>query len=119
MQRKGPLKKYRQLKIGPHAAETGGCPHAATLGGIPLQGYLAHKKLPLLLSSLELYTKSMSLKHELDSAETGGCPHAAIREDISGNLVKLEELTEKFHPEANSSPGLTHVHLEGSACRQS
>mmetsp|Transcript_42875 Transcript_42875/g.101898 ORF Transcript_42875/g.101898 Transcript_42875/m.101898 type:complete len:271 (-) Transcript_42875:244-1056(-) len=31
--------------------------------------------------------------------ETGGCPHAAIREDISGNLVKLEELTEKFHPE--------------------
>ena len=34
----------------------------------------------------------------LPAAETGGCPHAAIREDISGNVVKLEELTEKFHP---------------------
>ncbi|KAJ1482488.1 hypothetical protein T484DRAFT_1952060 [Baffinella frigidus] len=41
-------------------------------------------------------------RHLRDShniAVTGGCPHAAIREDISGNLVKLEELTEKFHPE--------------------
>eukprot|EP00960_Hanusia_phi_P054661 762732-Hanusia_phi.AAC.1 len=35
----------------------------------------------------------------LAAAETGGCPHAAIREDISGNMVKLEELTAKFHPD--------------------
>ena len=27
------------------------------------------------------------------------CPHAAIREDISGNVVKLEELTAKFRPD--------------------
>lgn len=27
---------------------------------------------------------------------TGGCPHAAIREDISANLLALEELHEKF-----------------------
>ena len=31
--------------------------------------------------------------------ETGGCPHAAIREDISANLLALEELHQKFHPD--------------------
>jgi urease accessory protein len=31
--------------------------------------------------------------------ETGGCPHAAIREDISQNLLALEELTRDFHPD--------------------
>ena len=31
--------------------------------------------------------------------ETGGCPHAAIREDITGNMVKLEELTKTLAPE--------------------
>jgi urease accessory protein len=31
--------------------------------------------------------------------ETGGCPHAAIREDISANLLALEQLTEEFHPQ--------------------
>ena len=31
--------------------------------------------------------------------ETGGCPHAAIREDISQNLLALEELTGNFHPD--------------------
>ena len=30
--------------------------------------------------------------------ETGGCPHAAIREDISHNLVALEELMEDVRP---------------------
>ena len=44
-------------------------------------------------------------KHEaleagrIRAVETGGCPHAAIREDISANLVALEELHEKFHPQ--------------------
>ena len=35
----------------------------------------------------------------IDAVETGGCPHAAIREDISANLVALEELNDRFHPE--------------------
>jgi urease accessory protein len=33
------------------------------------------------------------------AVETGGCPHAAIREDISGNLLALEELHAEFSPE--------------------
>jgi len=33
------------------------------------------------------------------AVETGGCPHAAIREDISHNLVALEELTDAYHPD--------------------
>src|SRR5213075_3205661 len=33
------------------------------------------------------------------AVETGGCPHAAIREDISANLIALEDLHRKFNPE--------------------
>ncbi len=33
------------------------------------------------------------------AVETGGCPHAAIREDISANLLALEELHSQFSPE--------------------
>ncbi|MCC6234471.1 MAG: urease accessory protein UreG [Verrucomicrobiales bacterium] len=33
------------------------------------------------------------------AVETGGCPHAAIREDITPNLLALEELHAKFHPD--------------------
>jgi len=33
------------------------------------------------------------------AVETGGCPHAAIREDISHNLLALEELMETIKPE--------------------
>jgi urease accessory protein len=33
------------------------------------------------------------------AVETGGCPHAAIREDISANLLALEDLQQKYHPE--------------------
>src|ERR1700676_3732110 len=33
------------------------------------------------------------------AVETGGCPHAAIREDISHNLLALEDLMDAFHPE--------------------
>ena len=36
---------------------------------------------------------------KIRAIETGGCPHAAIREDISGNLLALEELTEQIDPE--------------------
>jgi len=34
----------------------------------------------------------------IKAVQTGGCPHAAIREDVSHNLVALEELMETFHP---------------------
>ena len=33
------------------------------------------------------------------AVETGGCPHAAIREDISHNLVALEELMDACRPD--------------------
>jgi urease accessory protein len=33
------------------------------------------------------------------AVETGGCPHAAIREDISANLLALEDLAEQFSPD--------------------
>ena len=33
------------------------------------------------------------------AVETGGCPHAAIREDISPNLLALEELMEAVSPD--------------------
>ncbi|HWE00929.1 MAG TPA: urease accessory protein UreG [Tepidisphaeraceae bacterium] len=33
------------------------------------------------------------------AVETGGCPHAAIREDISANLLALEDLHQRFKPE--------------------
>ena len=33
------------------------------------------------------------------AVETGGCPHAAIREDISANLLALEDLQQTYHPE--------------------
>jgi urease accessory protein len=33
------------------------------------------------------------------AVETGGCPHTAIREDISANLLALEELHRTFNPQ--------------------
>ena len=33
------------------------------------------------------------------AVETGGCPHAAIREDITANLLALEELHRQFQPD--------------------
>jgi urease accessory protein len=33
------------------------------------------------------------------AVETGGCPHAAIREDITANLLALEDLHERFAPD--------------------
>jgi urease accessory protein len=35
----------------------------------------------------------------IKAVETGGCPHAAIREDISANLLALEELHQRFDTE--------------------
>ncbi len=36
---------------------------------------------------------------QIRAVETGGCPHAAIREDISPNLLALEELMASVKPE--------------------
>jgi urease accessory protein len=36
---------------------------------------------------------------QIRAVETGGCPHAAIREDISGNLLALEDLMAAVTPE--------------------
>jgi urease accessory protein len=47
----------------------------------------------------EFLTKHQALPAErIRAVETGGCPHAAIREDISSNLLALEELHAKFRP---------------------
>jgi len=48
----------------------------------------------------EFLTKHQALEAErIRAVETGGCPHAAIREDISANLLALEELHAKFTPD--------------------
>lgn len=48
----------------------------------------------------EFLTKHNALPAErIRAVETGGCPHAAIREDISANLLALEELHAKFKPD--------------------
>jgi urease accessory protein len=48
----------------------------------------------------EFLTRHDALPAErIRAVETGGCPHAAIREDISSNLLALEELHRKFHPQ--------------------
>lgn len=48
----------------------------------------------------EFLTRHQALPAErIRAVETGGCPHAAIREDISANLLALEELHQAFHPQ--------------------
>jgi len=56
----------------------------------------------------DIFTKEdgeFLIRHEalaaerIRAVETGGCPHAAIREDITANLVALEELHAAFAPE--------------------
>lgn len=48
----------------------------------------------------EFLTRHDALPAErIRAVETGGCPHAAIREDISANLMALEELHAKFRPD--------------------
>jgi urease accessory protein len=48
----------------------------------------------------EFLIRNQALPSErIRAVETGGCPHAAIREDISHNLVALEQLMEDLHPE--------------------
>jgi len=48
----------------------------------------------------EFLTRNQALEAErIVAVETGGCPHAAIREDISANLLALEQLQAKFGAE--------------------
>lgn len=48
----------------------------------------------------EFLVKHGALEAErIRAVETGGCPHAAIREDISANLLALEDLHRKFQPD--------------------
>src|SRR5438477_11290182 len=48
----------------------------------------------------EFLTRHEALPRErIRAVETGGCPHAAIREDVSHNLLALEQLMEEVHPE--------------------
>ena len=48
----------------------------------------------------EFLVRNQALDAErIRAVETGGCPHAAIREDITSNLLALEELHRKFKPD--------------------
>ena len=48
----------------------------------------------------EFLVRNQALPPErIRAVETGGCPHAAIREDISHNLMALEQLMEAVRPE--------------------
>lgn len=45
----------------------------------------------------EFLVRAQALPAErIRAVETGGCPHAAIRDDVSANLLALEELHERF-----------------------
>jgi urease accessory protein len=48
----------------------------------------------------EFLVRNQALPAErIRAVETGGCPHAAIREDIMANLLALEDLHDRFHPD--------------------
>ena len=48
----------------------------------------------------EFLVRNEALEAErIEAVETGGCPHAAIREDVSLNLLALEELTNRVKPD--------------------
>src|SRR5229473_1547108 len=48
----------------------------------------------------EFLVRNEALPRErIRAVETGGCPHAAIREDISHNLLALEQLMEEVKPD--------------------
>jgi len=48
----------------------------------------------------EFLTRHQALDSgRIRAVETGGCPHAAIREDITANLLALEDLHEQYRPQ--------------------
>jgi len=65
-------------------------------------------RLSIAVVTNDIFTKEdgeFLVRHEaldaerIRAVETGGCPHAAIREDISANLLALEELHRMFSPD--------------------
>jgi urease accessory protein len=46
-----------------------------------------------------LHRNEALAKERILAVETGGCPHAAVRDDISPNLVALDELMARFGPD--------------------
>lgn len=69
---------------------------------------LLREKVQLAVVTNDIFTKEDAeflIRHEalsterIRAVETGGCPHAAIREDIAGNLLVAEELTQQIRPE--------------------
>jgi urease accessory protein len=65
-------------------------------------------KMSIAVVTNDIFTKEdgeFLIKHKalpaerIRTVETGGCPHAAIREDISSNMLALEELHAKFKPQ--------------------
>jgi urease accessory protein len=48
----------------------------------------------------EFLVRHKALEAErIRAVQTGGCPHAAIRDDITANLLALEDLHERFAPD--------------------
>jgi len=48
----------------------------------------------------EFLVRHDALPHDrIQAVETGGCPHTAIRDDVTPNLVALDQLMKKFRPE--------------------
>jgi urease accessory protein len=48
----------------------------------------------------EFLVRNQALESQrVRAVETGGCPHTAIREDITANLLALEDLHEQFAPD--------------------
>ena len=75
-------------------------------GSGPLPGAAGSASLAVVTNDIftredaEFLMRNEALPSErIAAVETGGCPHAAIREDITSNLVSLEQLHERFHPE--------------------
>ncbi len=65
-------------------------------------------RLSLAVVTNDIFTKEdgeFLIRHQalpaerIQAVETGGCPHAAIREDITANLLALENLNRQFHPD--------------------
>ena len=67
-----------------------------------------HGRMSLAAVTNDIFTREdgeFLIRHNALPAEriravvTGGCPHAAIRDDISANLLVLEQLHQKFKPD--------------------
>ena len=54
----------------------------------------------LLVKMQNFYSAMRHLPAErIKPVETGGCPHAAIREDVTANIIALEQLTHDIQPD--------------------